>query len=237
MLEKNIPLSYLEDEDLFDIGDKFYKAAKLKKAFNHIYESLGCNLGNISYQKYESSRLDLLIFNKYYGSKGAFCLPQEFMQDGFSFKFIKLGCPGWQTGLFKLSVTTYLIMEEAEAKVMIPHYDFSGVNVCDEDILSFKEDTFCTGKTFKDTFQKSFEDMGFYKECSLIISQTIPELKDTDEMFKYGVNLRFLPIKNAIWQPANLRIKFAFETQTTLDSDNQNSVNLSPLDEIRNTLE
>lgn len=235
MQGNNILLSDLGDEDLFTIGDKFYKVVKLKQAFTRIDESLRCNLGNISYQKYESSHLGLLLHDKHYGRRGAFCLPKEFMQDGFSYKFIKLGCPGWHTGLFRLSATPYLTLGEIEEKVLIPHYDFSDIDFCDEDILSFQEDKFCTGKIFKDIFQKSFEDSEFYSESSLIISQTIPELKDTNEMFKYGINLRFLPITTATWQPANLRIKFAFETQTSLDTEPQNIANTSPLDEIRNS--
>jgi hypothetical protein len=236
MQGKNILLSDLDDEDLFAIGDKFYKIIKLKQAFKLICESLRCNLGSISYKKHESSRLGLLVFNKNYG-RGVFCFPEEFMQNGFSYKFIKLGYPGWQSGLLKLSITAYLILGETEEKVSLPYYDFSGLNLCDEDIISFQEDIFCKGKTFKDIFQNSFEDDEFYKECSLIVAGSIPEMNTSQEFFNYGLNLRFLPIKTAIWQPANLRIKFAFETQTTLDSDNQNSVNLSPLDEIRNTLE
>ncbi|MDX2257248.1 MAG: KGK domain-containing protein [Pseudanabaenaceae cyanobacterium bins.39] len=234
MQGKNILLSDLDDEDLFAIGDKFYKVIKLKQAFKLMCESLRCNLGNISYKKYESSRLDLLVFNKNYG-RGVFCLPEEFMQDGFSYKFIKLGYPGWQSGLIKLSLTGYLTMAETNEKAMIPHYDFSNVNFGDEDILSFKEDSFCTGKTFKDIFQNSFEDSEFYKECSSIVAGFIPEMNTNQEFFNYGLNLRFLPIKTAIWQPANLRIKFAFETQTSLDIETQNVANTSLLDEIRNS--
>ena len=237
MQGKNILLSELDDEDLFVIGDKFYKIIKLKEAFNRICESLRCTIGNISFSKYGSSNLGLLVHNKNYGRHGAFCLPKEFMQNGVSYKFIKLGYPGWQSGLLKLSVTTNLILGETEEKISLPYYDFSGLNFCDEDIISFQEDIFCKGKIFKDIFQNSFEDGGFYKECSLIAAGSIPEMNTSQEFFNYGLNLRFLPIKTAIWQPANLRIKFAFETQTTLDSDNQIADNFSPLDEIRNTLE
>ena len=235
MQEENILLSDLGDEDLFVVGDKFYKVVKLKNAFNRIYESLECILGNTSYNKYGSSNLGLLVHNKHYGRHGAFCLPKEFMQNGFSYKFIKLGYPGWQSGLFKLSMTTYLISGETEEKVLLPYYDFSGINFCDEDIISFTEDIFCKGKTFKDIFQKSFEDEEFYKECSLRVSEFIGEIKINQEFFKYGLNLRFLPMTTATWQPANLRIKFAFETQTSLDTEPQNIANTSPLDEIRNS--
>ncbi len=134
MQEENILLSDLGDEDLFVVGDKFYKVVKLKNAFNRIYESLGYILGNTSYNKYGSSNLGLLVHNKHYGRHGAFCLPKEFMQNGFSYKFIKLGYPGWQSGLFKLSMTTYLISGETEEKVLLPYYDFSGINFCAEGV-------------------------------------------------------------------------------------------------------
>ncbi len=237
MQEKNILLSDLEDEDLFNVRDKFYKVIKLKQAFNHICESLRCILGGILHKSYNSPDLGLLIFEKHHSRDGSFCLPKEFMQDGFSYKFIKLGYPGWQSGVLKLSVTVYLILGEIEEKVLLPYYDFSGISFCDEDIISFKEDIFCKGKTFKDKFQYSFGGGEFYKECSSRVSGFIPEISTNEEFFRYGLNLRFLPITTATWQPANLRIKFAFETQTTLDSGNQIADNLSPLDEIRNTLE
>jgi hypothetical protein len=158
------------------------------------------------------------------------------MNDGFNYNFIKLGCPGWQTGLLKLSVKHYLSLVECETqeKILIPHYDFSGINFSDDDMLSFKEDKFCTGKTFKDIFQKSFEDDKFYGNCSSDISQHIPEFKETKEIFKYGINLRFLRIETARWQSAILRFRFAFETEINGDREIENITNSSPLDEIRN---
>jgi len=66
------------------------------------------------------------------------------------------------------------------------------------------------------------------------ISQHIPELKETKEIFKYGINLRFLRIETARWQSAILRVRFAFETEINADREIENITNASPLDEIRN---
>jgi len=236
MEEKNIYLSDLGDEDLVAIQSSFYKSIKLKQAFTSLSASVRYTLGAISHQ-YGTFDLGLSIFDKSYG-RGSFCLHQEFMNDGFNYKFIKLGCPGWQTSLLKLSVKPCLSLMESETqeKILIPHYDFSGINFCDEDMLSFEEDKFCTGKIFKDIFQKSFEDGKFYNDCESFLSQHVPEFKPTNEIFKYGISLRFLRIETARWQPAILRVRFAFETEINGDREIENITNPSPLDEIRNAI-
>jgi hypothetical protein len=134
MEEKNIDFSDLGDEDLVAIQSSFYKSVKLKQAFTSLSASVRYTLGSIS-QQYGTFDLGLSGYEKSY------CLHQEFMNDGFNYNFIKLGCPGWQTGLLKLSVKHYLSLVECETqeKILIPHYDFSGINFSDDDMLSFKE--------------------------------------------------------------------------------------------------
>jgi len=234
MQETRIYLSDLEDDDLISIQDDFYKIVKLKQVFTSLSGSARYILGAISHQ-YGSFDLGLSTFDKsYYGNNGSFALHKEFMEDGFNYKFIKLGYPGWQTGLFKLSVKPYLssVETEIQEKVLVPHYDFSSVNFGDEDMLSFKEDKFCTGETIKNIFQKTFDNDVFYEKCSSIFAQPIPELRDAKTFLKYGEKIRFLRIKTAKWQSAILRISFIFETQI---NEVQNNKNSSPLDEIRNS--
>ena len=235
MQEKNIYLSDLGDEDLVAIQDNFYKSIKLKQVFTSLSGSARYILGSIA-QQHGAFDLGLVIFDKSYGMKGSFCLHKEFMEEGFNYKFIKLGYPGWQTGLFQLSVKPYISLVETEIqeKVLIPYHDFSDINFSDEDMLSFKEDKFCTGETVKSIFQKTFEDDKFHEKCSSIFAQLIPELTDAKSFLKYGQKIRFLRIETAKWQPAILRISFALETKINVDREVQNIKNHSPLDEIRN---
>jgi hypothetical protein len=118
MEEKNIYLSDLGDEDLVAIQGSFYKSVKLKQAFTSLSRSARYSLGAIS-QQYGTFDLGLSIFDKSSGNRGNFCLHQEFMEDGFNYNFIKLGCPGWQTGLLKLSVKHYLSLVENETQEKI----------------------------------------------------------------------------------------------------------------------
>ena len=232
MQEKIIYLSEFEDDDLVDIQGKFYKVLKLKQSFESISSSIRHLLGTVS-QQYGALDIGLGKYEML-GRSNVFVLHPEFTKDGLNYKFIKLDCPGWQSGLFKLSIKPYLSLNEAETdqKDSTPHYSFT--NFSDDDILSFEEDKFCNGKTVKDMFQKTFENDEFYVDCSSTISQYITELKDTKLLFNCGVNLRFLRVATAKWQSATLRVKFLLEAKSDVEGEIQDNIGTSPLDEIRN---
>jgi hypothetical protein len=237
MKESRIYLSELQDDDLITIQDGFYKTIKLKQTFESLSKLFLYCFGDFSNHYSSRARdLGLLIHNQNYGKHGSFCLNPQFVEDGFDYKFIKLGCPGWQTGKFKLSLQTYLSLNETEddKKQLISYYDFSATNFNDEDVISFVEDKFCTWKILKDFFQESFENEKLYNDYSSVLAQNIPEMKDIKSFFKYGINSKFLKIATATWQPATLRISFILETQSNVDGVEQNTMEPSPLDEIRN---
>jgi|JFJP01.1.fsa_nt_gi hypothetical protein len=239
MQEKYIYVSNLGDDDLIAIKDSFYKVIKLKQGFDNLMKSIDSYLCLIL-GSYQGSNLGLIKYeSNIHGDR--YGLISQFTQSGFKYKFVKLGCSGWQTGLMQLSVNLYLSLDQdniQENPLILNCDDLESLNFFDdEDIMSFTEDIFCKSKNIKEIFNQCFKDEKFYKYCSSSLFQNIQVLRGNDEIFIHGLPLQVLRTDLGRWDNMTLRIKFILEFKNDFDKAIQNISDISPLDEIRRTAE
>jgi len=237
MQEKNIYLSDLGDDDLISVKDSLYKAVKLKQGFDALTGSIDNYLCMVL-GKHGASRLGL-VKHEHERHGVRYLLISRFTQDGFKYKFVKLGYSGWQTGLILVSVNSHLSLsqDDIEEKSLIFNCDLASLDFFDnEDILSFTEDIFCKSKEIKEIFYQCFNDEAFYKYCSSALFGHIPVLRDNDELFKHGLPLQVLRTNLGRWDNMTLRIKFVLEFKHDFDQETQQISQSSPLDEIRKNI-
>jgi len=237
MQEKRICLSELQDDDLIDIQDNFYKAIKLKQGINSLMKSIDSYLCLVL-GSHGAAGLGL-VGSEHSRSGVSYHLISNFTQNGFRYKFVKLGYSGWQTGLLTLSIDLYLVLNKdtVNEKDVIPHYDMSSFDFFDdEDILTFSEDYFCKAKVVKDIFHKCFDSEKFYSYCASSLCQNIPVINKDSDLFANSQPCKVLRTDLGRWDDMTLRINFVLEAKNDLEIVTQNIIepSLCPLDEIRN---
>lgn len=181
-------------------------------------------------RSYRASGLGLVKAE--YSRRGvvSYNLISQFTQNGFKYKFVKLGYSGWQTGSVLLSVNLYLSLNQynIEEKPLISNCDLASLDFFDdEDILSFTEDIFCKAKDIKQVFNQCFQDEKLYKHCSSSLFQNIHVLRGNNEIFTHGLPLQVLRTDLGKWENMTLRIKFILEFKNDFFKNPNRFLNLT----------